>query len=139
MLSGIRIYATDSVWRQILGDLGATVLDAPCATCLNFDELDVPFCINPLELKSVILNAADNGHVLRTVFGCNMSLPRLQGQIIVLLYKSGGMTINELKRALGYAPDITTHTVETAIYQLRRAHGRGFIKNTNGVYTIGKL
>ena len=139
MLSGIRIFSADSVWRQILGDLGARVIDTPDAAYLNFDELDVPHGITPLELKSIILNVADNGHVLRGIFGCDVSLPRLQGQIVVLLHKSGGMTINELKHALGYAPDVTTHTVDTAIYQLRRVYGRGFIKNTNGVYTLGRI
>lgn len=139
MLSGIRIYTTDSVWRQILGDLGATVLDVPNAAYLNFDELDVSHGISSLELKSIILNATDNRHVLRGIFGYDVSLPRLQGQIVVLLQKSGGMTINELKRALGYSPDVTTHTVDTAIYQLRRTYGRGFIKNTNGVYTLGRI
>ena len=76
---------------------------------------------------------------MREIFGMSVSLPRIQAQIIVLLHKSGGMTGNELRDALGYAPDTTTHTVDTAIYQLRRTYGRGFIINTNGVYRIGKL
>ena len=49
------------------------------------------------------------------------------------------MTVDQLKCALGYSPDASTHTVDTAIYQLRRAYGRDFILNTDGVYSLGKL
>lgn len=139
MLNGVRIYASDTIWRQILTDFGATVLDAPTTTDINFDNLNISSPLTPMELKSAILNANDNASVLREIFGADVSLPRLQAQIIVSLYKSGGMTGNELKAALGYAPDVATHTIDTAIYQLRRTYGRGFIVNTNGVYRIGKL
>lgn len=139
MLNGVRIYASDTIWRQILTDFGATVLDAPTTTDINFDNLNISSPLTPMELKSAILNANDNASVLREIFGADVSLPRLQAQIIVSLYKSGGMTGNELKDALGYAPDVATHTIDTAIYQLRRTYGRGFIVNTNGVYRIGKL
>ena len=139
MLSGVRIYASDTIWRQILTDFGATVLDAPNATDINFDNLHIDCPLSSLELKSVILDANDSASVSREIFGASVSLPRIQSQIIVLLHKSGGMTGNELRDALGYAPDTTTHTVDTAIYQLRRTYGRGFIINTNGVYRIGKL
>lgn len=139
MLKGVRIYTSDTIWRQILTDFGATVLDAPTTTDINFDNLNISSPLTPMELKSAILNANDNASVLREIFGADVSLPRLQAQIIVSLYKSGGMTGNELKDALGYAPDVATHTIDTAIYQLRRTYGRGFIVNTNGVYRIGKL
>ena len=139
MLKGIRIYCTDKVWRQILTDFGAIVLDAPNPTDINFDDFGDVGTLCPLELKSLIVSATDNGHILRTIFGDNVSLPRLQSQIVVLLHKSGGMTIAELKHALGYAPNVTTHTVDTAIYQLRKLYGRGFIKNTNGIYRLGQL
>lgn len=139
MLKGVRIYTSDTIWRQILTDFGATVLDAPTTTDINFDNLNISSPLTPMELKSAILNANDNALVLREIFGADVSLPRLQAQIIVSLYKSGGMTGNELKDALGYAPDVATHTVDTAIYQLRRAYGRGFIINSNGMYRLGKL
>lgn len=139
MLKGVRIYTSDIVWRQILGDFGATVLDAPNATDINFDKLNVCAPLNSMELKSIILSANDDSVILQKVFGTDVLLPMLQTQIIVTLYKSGGMTGNELRRALGYAPDATTHAVDTAIYQLRRTYGRGVIVNTNGVYRIGKL
>ncbi len=139
MLKGVRIYTSDTIWRQILTDFGASVLDAPTTTDINFDNLNISSPLTPMELKSAILNANDNASVLREIFGADVSLPRLQAQIIVSLYKSGGMTGNELKDALGYAPDVATHTVDTAIYQLRRAYGRGFIINSNGMYRLGKL
>ena len=139
MLKGVRIYTSDTIWRQILTDFGASVLDAPTTTDINFDNLNISSPLTPMELKSAILNANDNASVLREIFGADVSLPRLQAQIIVSLYKSGGMTGNELKDALGYAPDVATHTVDTAIYQLRRAYGRGFIINPNGMYRLGKL
>ena len=139
MLKGVRIYVSDTIWRQILTDFGATVLDAPNSTDINFDNLEIHGVLSPFELKSLILGANDEGRILRTVFGSDTALPRIQAQIVVALYKSGGMTGNELKTALGYAPNVTTHTIETAIYQLRRAFGRTFIQNTNGVYRLGKL
>lgn len=139
MLTGIRIYTSDTIWRQILGDLGAIVLDAPNSMDIDFDSLEITTPIGPLELKSRLLTANDTGKTLRLIFGKDVSLPRLQAQILVALRKTGGMTAGELKHALGYAPDVATHTIDNAIYQLRRTYGRGFILNTNGVYSIGKL
>ena len=139
MLTGIRIYTSDTIWRQILGDLGAIVLDAPNSMDIDFDSLEITAPIGPLELKSRLLTANDTGKTLRLIFGKDVSLPRLQAQILVALRKTGGMTAGELKHALGYAPDVATHTIDNAIYQLRRTYGRGFILNTNGVYSIGKL
>ena len=139
MLTGIRIYTSDTIWRQILGDLGAIVLEAPNSMDIDFDSLEITAPIGPLELKSRLLTANDTGKTLRLIFGKDVSLPRLQAQILVVLRKTGGMTAGELKHALGYAPDVATHTIDNAIYQLRRTYGRGFILNTNGVYSIGKL
>ncbi len=139
MLSGIRIYTSDIVWRQILGDLGVCVLDAPSVMDINFDDLEISDVLSPMELKFLLLNACDNSATISKIVGKNVVLPKLQGQILVCLYKTGGMTIAQLKDALGYAPDASTHAVETAIYQLRRTYGREFILNNNGVYSIGKL
>lgn len=139
MLTGVRIFSSDIIWRQILNDFGAIVLDAPDVTAVNFDDLAITSRVTPLELKSEILNATDNRSILFQVFGQNVFLPKIQSQIVVLLYKTGGMTASQLRNVLGYAPDATTHTVDTAIYQLRKLYGRGFIRNTNGVYRLGKL
>jgi hypothetical protein len=63
----------------------------------------------------------------------------LHAQIVVQLYKSGGIDAAGLKSALGYSADTATHTIDTAIYQLRKMFGHDFIINENGVYRIGKL
>ena len=139
MLKGIRIYSADDVWRGILHDLGATVLDAPTNTDVNLDSLNIAMPVSPLELKSALIGASDASKIIRKVFGTNVRLSNLHTQIIVQLYKSGGMNSAELKTALGYSPDAATHTIDTAIYQLRKMYGHDFIVNENGVYHIGKL
>ena len=63
----------------------------------------------------------------------------MQSQIVVWLRRRGAMTGDELKQAMGYAPDAATHTIDTAIYQLRKTYGRDFIINTNGVYSLGHI
>ncbi len=139
MLNGMRIFTGDSVWRQILSELGAIVTDDDDAADINFDALNIKLPVSPLKLKSIILNEADNNNVLTKVFGRMVYISRLQTQIITQLYKTGGMDINDLKLALGYLPDTTTHAVETAIYQLRKSYGYDFIKNDKGIYKLGKL
>ena len=47
--------------------------------------------------------------------------------------------MRELKLAVGLSPDITTHSVENAIYQLRKTFGHDFILNENGGYKIGRI
>ncbi|MBQ8367494.1 MAG: hypothetical protein IJX43_00320, partial [Alphaproteobacteria bacterium] len=83
MLTGVRIYCSDPIWRQILTDLNATVLNAPSTTDLNFDDINIAETLSPMDLQVAILNAADSGHRLRQVFGTDVSLPRIQSQIVV--------------------------------------------------------
>ena len=139
MLKGIRVYSADSVWRNILHDLGATVLDAPTVTDVNLDSLSVSMPVSLLELKAAIINASDASKIITKIFGTHVRLSNLHTQIIVHLYKSGGMDSVSLKSALGYSADATTHTVDTGIYQLRKMYGHDFIINDKGVYRIGKL
>jgi hypothetical protein len=139
MLTGMRIYSSDIIWRQILCDLGAVVVDTVGPTDINFDSLQINHVLSIMELKSILLQASDNGDVLYRVFKRRVNLSWLQTQIVVLLHRSGGMTASQLKSALGYAPDVTTHAVDTAIYQLRRTYGHDFILNQDGMYSIGKL
>lgn len=139
MLSGIRIYTSDSIWRQILSDFGATVLDSPFLSDLDFDDIVPDGIITPLELKSLILSGVDNTELLRSIIGTDISLSRIQAQIIVLLHKNGVLTISQLKQALGYASDIATHSIDTAIYQLRKKFGREFIENNGGGYKLGRI
>ncbi|MBO5740255.1 MAG: helix-turn-helix domain-containing protein [Alphaproteobacteria bacterium] len=139
MLNGVRVYTSDRIWRQILADFGATVLDAPTITCLNFDTLELSDIVSPMQLKSLILSATDNTNIITQIFGRRVSLSALQTQIIALLHKAGGLSYQDLRTAMGFAPDVATHTIDTAIYQLRQKYGRDIIQNINGVYRLGKL
>lgn len=140
MLNGIKIYSADGVWRQILADMGATVCDTPEPTCVNFDMLGITMPATPIAVKTAVQNAIDgNIQLLRDIIGRDVKLPYIQAQIIISLYKSGGMSAAELRTALGYSPNATTHSVDTAIYQLRKTFGREFITNTNGTYKIGRI
>jgi len=139
MLNGVRVYSADSFWRNILSDLGATVLDAPNSIDLNFDSLNIVMPISPMQLKATLIDVSDYSNIIHKVFSAPVRLSNLHTQIVVHLYKSGGMTADELKSALGYSSNTTTHAVDTAIYQLRKLYGHEFIINDGGVYKLGKL
>ena len=140
MLNGIRIYSSNPVWRHILSELGATVTDVQNILDVNFDEIAPNSAISVTELKSLILNSADNTKILQSVFGKNIpQLSDIQENIVVSLARGGGMTGTELKNALGYLPDVATHTIDTAIYTLRKLYGHDFIKLENGVYKLGSV
>lgn len=140
MLSDFKIYSSDAFWRQILSELGATVSDKEDSTFLNFDALNIPLPARPITIKTEIQKAIDsNIQLLHKILGKKVQLPYVQAQIIILLYKSGGMSAADLRNALGYSPNATTHAVDTAIYQLRKTFGRTFINNVNGIYKIGQL
>ena len=139
MLSGIRIFSNDKCWAAILADLGAVLVPSPMMADVNMDDLALDLPVTPIELKVALISASDNTKILNTVFGRPVHLSDIQTQIIVRLYKSGGMNANDLKLAIGYAPDTNTHAVETAIYGLRKLFGHDFIKNDNGVFELGGI
>ncbi len=139
MLTGLRIFTADKVWKKIFSELNATLVDSPDIMTLNFDELKFNTPLSCLELKRLIIDALDNTKILYKIFGKRVKLSDLQTQILVLLYKSGGTTVSDIKKYLGYSPDVATHTIDTAIYQIRKTFGTGFITNEEGVYKIGKL
>ena len=139
MASNIKIYATDEYWRHIFTDLGAVVVDSKNIADVVFDNKDVNLPISVSQLKSVIFASLDNRDIIKNVFGQYVVLPALQHKIIVLLYKNPDISINELKELLGVLPNVTTHTVENAIYQLRKKYGHDFIINAKGKYKIGHL
>ena len=139
MLSGIKIFASDPVWQQILAELGANPIADSVLCDVNLDDLHLRSSISITELKSIIIAKMNNTEIMDAIFGKPVSLSPTQARIVTLLYKSGGMSVNDLKMALGYAPDTTTHSVETAIYGLRKLYGHDFIKNTNGIFTLGRV
>lgn len=139
MAENIKIYATDEYWQHILADLGMTVVDAPNVADVVFDDLDITEPVSIQHLKSVIFDSLDNRDIIKSVFGQYVVLPALQRKTVVLLYKNPDVTINELKKLLGVLPNVTTHTVENAIYQLRKNYGHDFIINIKGKYKIGRI
>jgi len=139
MVENIKIYANDELWRHIFSDLGATVVDAPNVADVIFDESNVDLPISVANLHGLIYAGLDNRDIIRDVLGQYVVLPTLQHKIIVTLYKNPDITIGELKELLGFLPNVTTHTVENAIYQLRKNYGHDFIKNERGKYKIGRV
>lgn len=139
MMENTRIYTVDKYWRQIFTDLGMIVVDSPNVADVVFDDIDIKKPISIMNLQNIILNQLDNADIVREVFGSDVALSNLQHKLIVILYKKPDITMRELKTALGLSPDITTHSVETAIYQLRKKYGHNVILNTNGKYKIGQL
>ena len=139
MAGNIKIYATNEYWRHIFTDLGATVVDAKNITDVVFDDLGIDTPVSVSQLKSIIFNSLDNQEIIKSIFGKYIILPTLQHKIIITLYNNPDISINELKELLGVLPDVTTHTVENAIYQLRKKYGHDFIINTMGKYRIGHI
>ncbi len=140
MLNGIRIYSSNPIWRHILSELGATVTDIPNVLDVNFDNISLDGAISVTELKTLILNSADTSKILQNILpDKKLQLSDIQENIIISLWHSGGMTGAELKNALGYMPGVATHTIDTAIYNLRKLCGHDFIVNENGVYKIGTV
>lgn len=139
MLESIKIFTSDATWRNILEQMHASVVDDALIADVNLDDMHIDAPVTPMQLKSLIISESDNAKVISSIFGRPVSLSDLQTQIIVKLFKSGGMSADRLKIALGYAQNTKTHAVDTAIYGLRKLYGRDFIKNDNGVFKIGKL
>lgn len=140
MLNGIKIYSSQLIWRHIFNELGATVTDSPNVLGVNFDEIMPDSPLTVTELKSLILNYADNTNILSALFHDNVpQLSNVQKNIIVSLWRTGGMSGAELKHALGFMPGVATHPIDTAIYTLRKLCGRDFIILENGVYKLGTI
>lgn len=140
MLEGVRVYSGDAVWRHVFQDLGATVVDAPNVLDISIDDLNIKAPISAQELRVFLLHVAEYTDTINNIFGKDVPiLSHLQRLIIVALYRSGGMSVAQLRDVVGYAPGVTTNNIEMAISQIRKVVGHDFIKNNNGIYVIGKL
>lgn len=139
MFKGIKIYTSDKYWNHIFTDLGADIVDSGNTADVVFDDIDVKAPVSLAELQNIIFNRRNNTDIIQKIFGTDVVLSGLQHRIVVLLYKNPGITMRELKDALGVAPDVATHAVENAVYQLRKIYGRDFIQNIDGGYRIGRL
>jgi len=139
MFENIKIYTSDEYWKHILTDLCAVVVDDPNTADIMFDNIGVRVPISVPDLQKTIFDCVNSTDIIHKVFGKNVYLPVLQHKIVVQLYKKTNMSMSELKSALGVLPDVTTHVVENAIYQLRKIYGHDFIVNENGKYKIGHI
>lgn len=139
MLKNIKVFTSDKYWNHILTDLGACVVDTPNIADVILDDIKINAPVSVDDLQDIILSKFNNNDIIVDVFGHDVVLPELQRKIIVALYKNPNISINNLKLAVGLSPDVTTHTVENAIYQLRKTYGRDFILNENGGYKIGRI
>ena len=139
MLDNIKIYASDKYWNRILTDLGACLVDNADSADVIFDDIDIIAPVSVDDLQDFILAQFNNTEIINNVFGQDIVLPELQRIIVVVLYKNPGIQMRELKLAVGLSSDIATHSVENAIYQLRKTFGRDFILNENGGYKIGRI
>ena len=139
MLENIKIYTADKYWNHILTDFGANLVDAPNVADVLFDDIKIKMPISVDDLQNLVLARFNNNDIIVNVFGRDVALPALQRKIVVALFKNPNIQINDLKLAVGLSPDVTTHSVENAIYQLRKTFGRDFIINENGGYKIGRV
>jgi len=139
MTDNIKIYATDKYWQHIFADLGMSVVDSPNIADVCFDDFVPKGPVTISQLKSIVFDSLDNHDIIKSIFGQYMVLPVLQHKIIVVLYKNPGISIAELKNLVGVLPNLTTHTVENAVYQLRKKYGHDFIINDKGKYKIGHI
>ena len=139
MLENIKIFASDTNWQHVFVDLGAILVDSPNAADVVFDDIKIKAPISIDGLKSAIFSAMENQDIISKVFGRNVVLSKLQHKIIVMLYKNPNLTMSDMKEKLGFMPDVATHAVENAIYQIRKTYGHSLIQNVNGKYKIGCL
>lgn len=139
MIENIKIYTSDEIWNHILTDLGAVLVDSPNESDVVLDDVDINTPVSVVELQSLILNHFENKDIINAVFGRDVVLPKLQHKIIVQLYKHPNITMRELKGLIGVLPNITTHAVENAVYQLRKIYGCDIILNIDGKYKIGRI
>jgi hypothetical protein len=139
MLENIKIYTSDKVWHHILSDLGAVLVDSQNMSDVNLDDIDLNLPLTVEELQSAVLAHFENKDVIRAVFGADVVLPKLAHKIIVVLYNHPNITMRELKDMIGVLPNVTTHAVENAVYQLRKTYGCDIIQNIDGKYKIGRV
>ena len=139
MLNNVSIFSSDKYWQQIFADLGAKIADSQNFADVVFDDINIATPIRLSDLQRIIFDALNNTDIITDVFGKYIILPKLQHKIIIMLYKNPNITMHELKNLIGILPDVSSHAVENALYQLRKKYGRDFIINQNGKYKIGRV
>jgi len=154
MLSEIKFWTDDEVWRGILTDLGAEYVSENIADVVVGVSPGVPAqssdCVGwaekpltPMELKAQLIAAMDarEREIMRAVFGRDVALAPASRKMITILEHAGdaGVSADELRAAFGYSANANTHAVETAISALRREWGADFIVFENGKYKLRKV
>ena len=139
MFENIKVFTSDKCWQHIFTNLGADITDSPNIADVVFDDINIKLPISVDDLQRVVLNSLNNTDIINGVFGKYVVLPKLQHKIIVMLVKNPNITMSELKNLVGVLPGVTTHSVENAVYQLRKKYGHDFIINIDGKYTIGHV
>ena len=140
MTDAIKFWTKDKIWAGILTDMGFVAADAPQDADFVWAPPHGP--LTAIDLRGEILRQIDAARIadLCRIFGDRAdTVGGVQEKIALFLHRRGGLTIRQMNEFLGYSADTKTHTVDTAIYQLRRAFGPDFILCNNGVYTLGKL
>lgn len=120
-------------------DLGANTVDTPNVADVVFDNDSIDGPISVDELRNLILTQFNSNDIIYSIFGQEVILSDLQRKIVIALYKKPNIQMRELKSAVGVMTGMTTHSVENAIYQLRKKFGHDFILNQNGGYRIGRI
>ena len=139
MLDNIKIYTSDKCWEHILTDLGANLVNTQDVADVFFDDISINAPVSVDDLQSLILDQFNNNDIIFEIFGHSVVLPELQRKIVVALHRKPGIQMRELKLAVGVMPNVATHSVENAIYQLRKTFGHNFILNEAGGYKIGRV
>ncbi len=139
MLDNIKIYTSDEYWKHILTDLGANVVDTPNVADVVFDNDGMGGPVSVDKLRNLILTQFNSNDIIYNIFGQDVILSDLQRKIVITLYKKPDIQMRELKSAVGVMAGMTTHSVENAVYQLRKKFGHDFILNRNGGYKIGRI
>lgn len=139
MFENIRVFTSDTYWKQILTDIGFDIVDDVKGADVDFDGLNIPANINLMDLRQIILSESNYDTVINKIFHKDVVLSKLQKKILNALYKYGELDITTLKQYVGIDSSIVTHTVETAIYKLRKTYGHDLIYNIEGKYKLGHL
>ena len=140
MLNGFRFWTDDKIWRGIFIDLGAVPAARDIADIEKKRTRGTILKTNLLELKASAIAGADMrvARIIKNACGYDCDLSDAQKKIVLALAHADlGLSVGDLRAALGYAMNADTHAPDTIIYQLRKKFGGDFIKFDNGMYKLG--
>jgi len=139
MFDNISVFTSDIYWKRIFVDLGMCLVDDVIMADVDFDSLQIKHPISLSELQQIVLDEANHDKMMIDIFHKHVLVSKLQKKILNALYKYGDLDIVSLKQYVGIDSSIMSHTVETAIYQLRKIYGHDLIYNHEGKYRLGHV